>query len=378
MQIETNATYNWLCAGDEIFPAMLAAIDAAKKSVCLEIYTYTDSPLGKRFREALIRAQARGAHVRVLIDAVGSISLSDSFWEPLRNAGGEVRQFNPMALKRFWIRNHRKLLVCDERVAFVGGFNISPEYEGDGVKRGWCDVGLKLEGRLVPQLAVSFDEMFARADFRHKRFVRLRKLGAKKIVVLPAEQILFSGPVRGRSPIKRALRKDLARAKQVQIIVAYFLPTRRIRRDLMRVARRGGRVQLILAGKSDVLLSMLAAQSLYRRFLSGNVEIHEYQPQILHAKLIIVDDIVYIGSANLDPRSLHINYELMIRFENKEIAKIARKIFTDNLEHCKRVTGAEWRKSHTFWRRLKQHWAYFLLSRIDPYMARRQWRALKD
>jgi cardiolipin synthase len=91
-----------------------------------------------------------------------------------------------------------------------------------------------------------------------------------------------------------------------------------------------------------------------------------------------VDDIVYIGSANLDPRSLHINYELMIRFENKEIAKIARKIFTDNLEHCKRVTGEEWRKSRTFWRRLKQHWAYFLLSRIDPYMARRQWRALQD
>jgi cardiolipin synthase len=208
------------------------------------------------------------------------MSLPGSFWEPLRNAGGEVRQFNPMALKRFWIRNHRKLLVCDERVAFVGGFNVAPEYEGDGIKCGWCDVGLKLEGRLAPQLAVSFDEMFARADFRHKHFVRLRKLGAKKIVALPTEQILFSGPGRGRSPIKRALRKDLARAKQVQIIVAYFLPTRRIRRDLMRVARRGGRVQLILAGKSDVFLSMLAAQSLYRRFLSGNVEIHEYQPQI--------------------------------------------------------------------------------------------------
>jgi cardiolipin synthase len=306
------------------------------------------------------------------------MSLPDSFWEPLRNAGGEVRQFNPMALKRFWIRNHHKLLVCDERVAFVGGFNVAPEYEGDGVKCGWCDVGLKLEGRLVPQLAVSFDEMFARADFRHKHFVRLRKLGAKKIVALPTEQILFSGPGRGRSPIKRALRKDLARAKQVQIIVAYFLPTRRIRRDLMRVARRGGRVQLILAGKSDVLLSMLAAQSLYRRFLSGNVGIYEYQPQILHAKLIIVDDIVYLGSANLDTRSLHINYELMIRFENKSIAIEAREMFSKNLKHCHRVTAEEWRKSHTLWRRLKQHWAYFLLSRIDPYMARRQWRALRD
>jgi cardiolipin synthase len=378
MQAETNTTYNWLCAGDEIFPAMLAAIDAAKKSVCLEIYTYTDSSLGRSFREALIRAQARGVCVRVLIDAVGSMSLPGSFWEPLRNAGGEVRQFNPMALKRFWIRNHRKLLVCDGRAAFVGGFNVAPEYEGDGVKCGWCDVGLKLEGKLVPQLAASFDEMFARAEFRHKRFALLRKSHAKKVVALPKEQLLFSGPGRGRNPFKRALHKDLRRAKNIQMIIAYFLPTWRIRRDLMRVARRGGKVQLILAGKSDVLLSLLAAQSLYRRFLSGNVGIYEYQPQILHAKLIIVDDIVYLGSANLDTRSLHINYELMIRFEDKTIAKEAREIFSKNLEHCHRVTAAEWRKSRTFWRRLKQRWAYFLLNRVDPYMARRQWRALRD
>jgi cardiolipin synthase A/B len=119
----------------------------------------------------------------------------------------------------------------------------------------------------------------------------------------------------------------LKRAKNVQMIIAYFLPTWRLRRELLRVARRGGKVQLILAGKSDVLLSMLAAQGLYRRFLRGNIEIYEYQPQILHAKMIIVDDIVYLGSANLDTRSLRINYELMIRFENKTIAGRRAKSF---------------------------------------------------
>ena len=140
--------------------------------------------------------------------------LPNHFWDPLRDAGGEVRVFNPFALQRVTIRNHRKLLVCDGRVAFVGGFNITPEYEGDGIARGWCDVGLKIEGPLAAQLAVSFDEMFARAEFRHKRFMRWRNFRAKKTVALPAEQILFSGPGRGRSPLKRALRRDLARRQK--------------------------------------------------------------------------------------------------------------------------------------------------------------------
>ena len=378
MQTGPNPTYHWLRAGDEMFPATLAAIDAASQSVCLEIYTFEECPLGRRFRETLMRACGRGARVRVLVDAIGSVMLPDDFWGPLRKAGGEVRWFNPIALKRVTIRNHRKLLVCDERVAFVGGFNIAPEYEGDGVEDGWCDVGLKIEGPLAAWLALSFDDMFARAEFRHRRFLRWRKFGAKQAVMLPPEQILFGGPGRGQSPVKRALRKDLADAKDVQIIVAYFLPSWRLRHDLTRVVRRGGRVQLILPGESDVTLSKLAAQSLYRRLLRENVEIYEYLPQILHAKLFIVDDAVYTGSSNLDTRSLQINYELMLRFEGGAMASQARGIVTDTLQHCRRVTREDWRQSRTLWQKLKQRWAYFLLSRIDPYVARWQWRGLRD
>lgn len=355
---------------------MLAAIDAASSSVCLEIYTFLECPLGRDFRESLTQAAGRGVRVRVLVDAIGSFMLSDHFWEPLRQAGGKVLWFNPIALKRVTIRNHRKLLVCDERVAFVGGFNISPEYEGDGINDGWCDVGMRIEGPLAARLALSFDDMFARADFRHRHFTRLRKFSANKTVVLPREQILFSGPGREKNPIKRVLRRDLACAKDVRIIVAYFLPSWRLRRDLVRVLERGGRVQLILAGKSDVQISKLAAASLYRRLLRRGVEIYEYQPQILHAKLFLVDDAVYVGSSNLDTRSLQINYELMIRFAGGEIAAEAREIFANTLQRCWRVTWEEWRKSRTFWQRLKQRWACFLLNRIDPYVARRQWRGL--
>ncbi|HUA38073.1 MAG TPA: phosphatidylserine/phosphatidylglycerophosphate/cardiolipin synthase family protein [Candidatus Sulfopaludibacter sp.] len=376
MRIEPGSSYQWLRAGDEMFPAMLSAINAASRSVCLEIYMFEECALGRDFREALVRACGHGVRVRVLVDSIGSLLLPDYFWEPLRKAGGEVRWFNPIALKRVTIRNHRKLLVCDERTALVGGFNISPEYEGDGVNDGWWDVGLKIEGPLAAPLAASFEDTFARADFRHRRITRWRKFSAKQTVALPSEQILFSGPGRGQSPLKRALRRDLAGAKDVRIMVAYFLPSWRLRRDLMSVVRRGGRVQLILAGPSDVQLSKLAAQSLYRRLLRAGVEICEYQPQILHAKLFIVDDAVYTGSSNLDTRSLQINYELMLRFAGGDIGGEAREIFAETLQRCRRITREEWRRSRTLWQRMKQRWAYFLLGRIDPYVARRQWRGL--
>lgn len=376
--VENNSDCQWLSTGDEFFPAMLAAIDAAQISVCLETYTYSAGRPGDEIRAALLRARQRGARVQVLVDAIGSVGLPGHFWEPLQGAGGEARVFNPLALNRFGIRDHRKLLVCDDRVAFVGGFNIAPEYEGDGVQRGWSDVGLRIAGPLAAQLEVSFQEMFARAEFRHKRFVRWRQLRAKKSVAWPTEQILFSGPGRGQSPIRRALHEDLARATDVKVMAAYFLPSRRLRRDLTRVVRRGGRVQLMLAGKSDVALSQLAGQSLYRRLLKGGVEIHEYQPQILHAKLVIVDDAVFVGSSNLDQRSLEINYELMLHLRNPELAAQAREVFSDRLEHCIRITPEAWRESRTLWSRLKQRWAYFLLVRVDPYIARRQWRALPD
>jgi cardiolipin synthase len=374
----TPTNCNWLCTGLEVFPAMLAAIEAAQRSICLETYIYAPDSLGERFRDALIGARERGARVQVLYDALGSMSLPGSFWDPLRKAGGEVRQFNPLVLNRFGVRDHRKVLVCDERVAFIGGFNVAMEYDGDGVTTGWRDLGLKIEGTLAGELKHAFEEMFERADFVHTGLKRLRNYRAKKTVAAPHEQVLLSGPGRGRSPIKHALRRDLARAQNVQIIVAYFLPTWRIRRSILRVAQRGGRVQLILAGKSDVLLSQLAGQSLYRRFLRAGVQIHEYAPQILHSKLIVIDDVVYVGSSNLDQRSLNINYELMVRFDGKEMAAEAREVFDSTLKHCDEITLDGWVKSRSLWKRIKQRWAYLLLVRFDPLVARWRWRAVPD
>ena len=145
----------------------------------------------------------------------------------------------------------------------------------------------------------------------------------------------------------------------------------------MRVARRGGRVQLVLAAKTDVLVSQLAARSLYRRLLKAGVEIYEYQPQILHAKLVCIDGVVYAGSSNLDIRSLNLNYELMLRLEQAPTVSQAHEIFDRLLEQSSQINLVAWQKSRSLWQRWKDRWAHFLLTRIDPLVALQQFRSLK-
>ena len=230
--------FQWLHTGAEALAEMLAAIAAARRSIRLEMYLFDPSRVADQFRDALGDACRRGAKVQVLIDAFGSMSLPDNYWEPLRAAGAQVRRFNPNGLKRFGIRDHRKILVCDEELAIIGGANIAAEYQGDGVASGWRDLGLKIRGPLASELAAATDEMFARADVRHKPFSRLRKSARQKTVPFAGGKILLTGPGRN-NPIKLALSHDLKGARQAAIVCAYFLPPRRILRQLAGLARRG-------------------------------------------------------------------------------------------------------------------------------------------
>jgi cardiolipin synthase len=364
---ETN--FQWLRTGAEALAEMLAAIAAAQHSVRLEMYMFDPSPMANQFRDALAAAARRGARVQVLVDAFGSMSLPDGYWEALRAAGGQVHRFNPNGLKRFGIRDHRKILVCDEALAFIGGCNIAAEYQGDGVASGWRDLGLKIRGPLAGELAAASDEMFAGANVRHKPFSRLRKSARQKTVPFAGGKILLTGPGRNNL-IKLALSQDLKHAGRVAIICAYFLPPSRILRQMTRLARRGTKVQLILPGKSDVFLSRLAAQSFYRRLLRAGVEIYEYQPQILHAKMFLIDDIVYVGSSNLDSRSLNINYELMLRVSDPRLAAEGREIFTNIESHSRRVEMERWRRSRNIVDRIKGRLARWVLAHLDPYIAK--------
>ncbi|MGA2248467.1 MAG: phosphatidylserine/phosphatidylglycerophosphate/cardiolipin synthase family protein [Verrucomicrobiota bacterium] len=375
-----SAVMRWLSAGAEIFPELLKAIAATKKSIQFETYIYADGRLGRQFLEALLAAAKRGVRVQVLIDAVGSWLLPDDFFHLLIAAGAEVRRFNPLHPFRIGVRDHRKLLICDQLVVFIGGFNLADEYDGDGITRGWCDLGVRIENRrLAARLGASFAELLALSDFREKSWLRFYAFKRRRQTHRPSlGGLLLTHPGRGASPFQLSLYRDLSRAESVQVVSPYFLPTHRLRRDLMRVSRRGGRVQLILAGKTDVLISQLAARSLYPRLLKAGIEIFEYQPQILHAKMICIDGVVYVGSSNLDIRSLNLNYELMLRLQDKSAAGQAQAIIKRLLLQSRKIELRSWRKTQTFWQRWKNHWAHFLLARIDPFLALGQFRSLRN
>ncbi len=368
-----GSAFHWLPTGAVALEAMLEAIGRARRSVLLETYIFTAETLGLRFLGALVAARRRGARVRVLVDALGSITLPTQFWTPLLRAGGEFRWFNAFhARQHYGCRNHRKLLVVDGQTAYIGGFNIADVYHGDGVHEGWRDLGLELHGPVVPALAASFTELFACADSRLPTYSPLRNMPETEVC---GENwtLLLTDPGRGHRALKRALIRDLSRARRVQITCAYFLPTWRLRRALKRAARRGD-VQLILAGKSDIATAQLASHSLYAKLMRAGVKIYEYQPQILHAKLFVIDEVVYAGSANLDARSLKLNYELALRIADPEVAAQGSAFFEADLALSREIDPAQWRASRGWWRRLLEKAAYFLLARVDPYVTNLQWR----
>ena len=373
---DTKSGFRWLETVDEAFEVMLPAIESATRSIRLEVYIYRVSPIGESVREALIRACQRSVKVQVLIDALGSISLPEKFWDPFIQAGGQFKWFNPLKLKRLGFRNHRKVLVVDDTLAFVGGFNVAPEYQGDGVTKGWHDLGLQVPPSLARELAASFDVMFALADYRHRRLARYRRSNIARLAETPDGQLLTNAPGRGPYVMKGTLLRDIHQARTVDIISAYFLPPRQMRRAMMRASRQGRPVRLILAGKSDVKLSQLASRYLYKSLLRAGIQIYEYQPQILHTKLYLFDDVFYVGSANMDKRSLLVNYELLVRVKNEELARYGRNVFENTLKHCTRITPADWRASRTIWSRMKEQWAYFVLSKLDPYLTQLQLEVL--
>ena len=343
---------------------LVESIDASRRSLRLEFYIYADDCEGVRVLEALLAARSRGVGVRVLVDGMGSVSLPDSFWAPLLEAGGEVRWFNPLSAGRWSYRDHRKLLVCDRSVAVLGGFNIAREYGGDGVAEGWRDLGMRVSGEVCERLEASFDAYFEAAACSGRDRRRLaRSLGAND------DELLLTHSRKARAALKRSLLRDLRTARDVRLISGYFLPSSGLRRALRRVLRRGGRVQLILAAKSDVAVSQLATRRLYQPLLRAGVEIWEYQPQILHAKLFILDGVVYVGSANLDVRSLLINHELLLRLVDPEVTAGAIRMFQNDLQPCLPIDRARWRRSRGILAKLRERWAYLIMTRLDPWLA---------
>lgn len=358
---------------------MLEAIRNARHNLVLETYIFAFDQIGGDVLGALVDAALRGVSIRVLADDYGSITLPNEYFDPLMAAGGEVRFFNPLRFGRFGVRDHRKLLVCDNHLVFVGGANIADEYDGDGLTQGWFDLMLRLEDvELARQLIDEFQKIFQAANFTRRPLPRLRAFRRLHPFRLKPEGVLAVKPGRGTGVFQRALQKDLVNAGTADLIVPYFLPGRRLRKRLRQIVRRGGRARLILPAKCDVPAARAAAMFYYPRLLRAGVEIYEYQPQILHAKLYRIDDIVYAGSSNLDIRSFKLNYELMLRLTEPEAVAGAKKIFSEVLTHCVRIELKTFRQTQNFWQRWKNGWAHLLLARVDPLIALRQLDSLPE
>ena len=367
----------WLPTGAEAYRRMLPAIAAAKQSIRFEMYIFRADASGESFRTALTQAAQRGVRVQLLLDGLGAGGLSSDYWSELIAVGGEVRLFNPLSVRGFLFRDHRKLLLVDDAVAFVGGFNIADEYSGDGVTSGWRDLGWELHRPdVVKQLATAFDGMFRAYDLHHRLLHRIRRPLHRAPAHHPRGPVLLGAPRLLRNPFGVSLRSALRGAKNVQLVSGYFVPNFRLRRALRRVARRGGNVELILAGKSDVPIAQTAARTLYGSLLRAGVRIYEYQPQIRHAKLAIVDDVVFVGSANLDIRSFGINYEVMVRLEDAPLAAEARAIFAADRSLSAEITRKDWHTSRSWLTRLRGHWAVFFFTKIDPWLVRRALRGI--
>lgn len=370
-----------LVAGSEVYECMWASMAAARSRVRIETYIWKPGSVADRFLQELHAAAARGVRIELLIDAFGSAGLPAGYFAALQSAGARVVWFNTRRLFRRSFRNHRKLMTVDGEIAVIGGLNIADEYDGDGINRGWRDFAVELRGDIVAALDTSMDHMFELADFgpgslrRFAHHYRRRRWRRRPHQVTAAPDILLGGPGTRSVRMQHALRADLAGAHDVVVYAAYLLPTARMRRAIRAVASRG-RVRLMTGARSDVETVHWAAQHLYPFWLRGGVELYEYLPQVVHAKLIVIDDVVYVGSANLDIRSLRINYEMLLRIPSAVLAGEVRAAFHDDLMRSQRIDYVTWRGQRRWWHGLRSLWAYLLLVRLDPYLAKRGLRGL--
>jgi cardiolipin synthase len=368
--------FQFLPTGATCIAALEALIRQAQSSLCLEMYIYKADATGERIRVALVDAAQRGVQLRILLDDFGSSELPHEYFVAAQKYGAQVRRFNPSRALRAAFRNHRKLCVADHRHAVIGGFNVANEYSGDGVTFGWRDLGLRIEGRVADELETTFTRLFiaARADTRAV-IAFARGLG-KQARVLDAPAVYTSGPGFQSAHLRKVLYRDFWKAHRVAIAAAYFTPPWRLRRALRNAAKRGI-VRVLLPGKSDVAVMRYAAHHLYERLLKHRVEVFEYQPQILHSKLVVIDDVVYVGSCNFDVRSLQLNFDFLVRIPSGELAAKARQLFADDLARSVAITLPEWHAGSSVLRRTVRFISYWLATRFDPFLARRKWRSLR-
>ena len=358
-------------SGKERVTRIVELIDGASTTIRLLFYLFEADDCGTRVRDALARAAERGVEVRMILDDFGTNNAPKGFFDPIEGAGGDTCVFHPHIGRRYFIRNHQKLAIFDEEVALIGGANLAEDYLSDGRVECWRDLWLTIEGPSVCDAVAYFDRLKSWTQQGKSSTTALRDIICDHSQSEGRLRWLFGGPRPRISPMLSSIVRDIDQAKQLGMVAAYFSPSKAMLRRIGNVSARGGEATVITAGKSDNNATIAAARHTYSRLLRRGVEIYEFDKCRLHMKLIVVDDMVYIGSSNFDFRSLYINLELMLRIEDADFAKAMREFVHSQADISTHVTPELHRKRRNWWRRFKWAVSRWLVTTMDYTVSRR-------
>ncbi len=332
--------------GQRFFQALISSISSAENFILLEYYIIRNDITGQKLATELEAAVKRGVTVLLIYDYIGCLETPDSYFRQLAQKGIQLAAFNTPSFRRgiYWFdrRDHRKMTIIDCKLAFLGGFNIGDEYSGIMVSpNSFRDVGFSISGGAVKELIRIFEETW---QMEHGVLPILPETICSQEPPNRRDKanivIVSGGPHHRSSYIRSAFLLNIASASE-EILIAnpYFVPGPRIIRSLLRAAKRGVSVRLLLPSRSDVPIVLMVGRSSYSALLRGGVEIYEVEKQILHAKVMLIDrERTVIGSANLDQRSFHRNFEINAMIESGAFGHQIDTMLRQDFSESRRIT----------------------------------------
>lgn len=350
-KFSTAANIQLLYKGRESFQTIFGAIKSAKKLICLEFYIFRNDGTGIELAGILKEKSRQGVNIYLMYDHFGSVGTPRSFWKDMKNAGIKIRASRPFKWTspfNYVHRDHRKLIVIDNKKAFTGGLNIANEYSGFHLRtkgRGWRDTGIMLEGPIVSVLLKTFKNWWYMWGGEPIEISNFKFQISNLKDAIPAIPIFVSS-AKGRRRMRRLLYYSINHAqKSIALTTAYFTPSWRMIETLEDAVKRGVRVTLLVPGISDVPAAFYAGRAFFSRLLKAGVEIYTYEGEILHAKSYIFDNCwSIVGSTNLDFQSFRYNDEGNVGILDVEFASKMNDIFEEDIKHSTKIEFEGWHK----------------------------------
>ena len=335
--------------GEQIFPAMLEAIRSARRTITFETYIYWSGEIGKQFADALSERARAGVKVHVVVDWVGSIKMEGDLLTQMERSGVEVKHYRPLKwynLGRLNNRTHRKLLVVDGKVGFTGGVGIADQWSGHAQDPDhWRDLHFRVEGPAVAQFQAAFNDNWIKTTGEvlngDAYFPALTQAGGMDA------HLFIASPAGGSESMPLMYLMAIAAAEHsIDLQAAYFVPDELIMKALVAARHRGVRIRVLLPGKHiDSATVRVASKAHWGELLLAGVEIHEYQPTMMHNKLLIVDrNMVSVGSTNFDVRSFRLNDEASLNVYDAGFAERMTEVFEQDLKPSVRYTYERWQQ----------------------------------